>query len=580
MPQAINIVTSRVPGGSGSLVDIPHFYYGFEGSGTFIEVAVPSEVDLTGATGWNRRPSHVEDRMRRHYFGGQFKKNVVFTEFLTLHPMGITAPLAPTLTPVAGGTITASNQIGYLSFRHKNGPTIIHESNLSPGSSTVFLDGTQQRQWTLPGVAFDSRVTHVVLWVSVDGVLPKEVTERPIADVTFTENTPTGSLGDPPPVDGDGNLKQARGKPPYARFIVKYHRRAWFGGDLNHPARWWFSELDEFESVGDLNFVEHLENETIVGGGAAGDHLLSCGQTVSYAIQGWDESDLRIYKVSPAIGTIHHFGIINVNEILWVPTELGYYVYVPGAGFRPLMANDLQSYWRETYEANPAVFEDCFAADDRTAQLVKVLFPMDSDPKGFYLVAHYRKFDPSVGEGNTLPDWTFDFRNRADYTAGNLRPANKKQTALHTGSTDGFIRRENVLANDDDDQDTYQKLMQFEPPHYYPKRQVGSDDDGVEFNELTVFLVAEENDWTIEGRAGEDSAYLATTPSWTEDRKASRETIGNKTKVPKTSHYFRPTGLAGKGVIFKVKVPKAKGVEYRGLALGWGDSGTNPRPLI
>jgi len=492
---------------------------------------------------------------------------------------GIAPPdAAPGLTSAVGGALVG-NHIGYIAFRHKDGGTIIHESNLSPGSATLTLTGTEQRVWALPGAAPESRVTHVVLFASVDGALPKEVVELGISITSYTENTATGALGDPPPVDSDSNLKQARGVPPSTRFVVKYHHRAWYSGDPSHPARWWYSELHEFESVGSLNYVEHLETETVVGGGAAGDHIVSFGQTVSYAIQGWDETDLRIYKLSPSIGLTSHFGIVNINEILWFPSELGVYVYIPGAGFRPLMHRDLQSNWRDAYAAEPAAFEDCAAADDRGQRLFKLLVPYPVAPKARYYVAHYQSFDPSVGEGASFPDWTFDLRDRDDYALGNLRPFGKRRTDLHVGSGDGYIRLENLQANDDDDGDTYQKLMEFDGPHYLPTLQVGDDNEGSEFNELTLFLVSETSDWTIEGRAGDDNAYLATTPAWTKTVKASGKTVGNKTYVAKTSHHLRPTGLSGKGVIFRVKILKAKGVEYRGLALGWGN-GQQSRPLI
>ena len=571
---ALDIVTTLDLNVTTDLLGVGHLYYGVEGSGVFTEIAIPA-----GVTGLNRRPSHVEDRQHRRYVAGQWNKLLVLTEFKTLHVAGIAGPAAaPGLTSTTGGALTG-NHIGYIAFRHKSGSTIVHESNLSPGSATLTLTGTEQRVWTLPGSAPETRVTHVVLYVSVDGALPKEVTELAITAVTHTENTATGALGDPPPVDSDGNLKQARGVPPYTRFVVKYHRRAWYGGDPAYPARWWYSELDEFESVGILNYVEHLETEAVVGGGPAGDHIVSFGQTVSYAIQGWDEADLRVYKLSPSIGLTSHFGIVNINEILWFPSELGVYMYIPGAGFRPLMHRDLQSYWRDEYAANPAAFEDCTAGDDRTQRLFKLLVPYATAPKARYFVGHYQNFDSSVGEGGSLPDWTFDLRDRDDYAVGNLRPIGKRRTDLHVGSGDGYVRLENVAANDDDDGDTYQKLMEFDGPHYLPTLQVGDDNEGSEFNELTMFLVSETSDWTIEGRAGDDFAYLATSPAWTKVVKASGKTVGNKTYVAKSAHHLRPTGLSGKGVIFRVKIPKAKGVEYRGLALGWGN-GQQSRPLI
>ncbi len=529
-------------------------------------------------------------RHKRRYIAGMFKKILVFlaAEGQTLHLAGISKPGAPTLTAVAGGTINASNNIGYIAFRHKYGTTIIHEGNISDGSATITLNGTQQRQWTLPGSAPDVRVTHVVAYVSVDGALPKEVFERPITDVTFTENTATGALGAPPPVDSQGNLRNARGIPPYTRFLSKYHRRAWYFGDPDFPYRLHYSELDEFESVGSLNYIDMLENETVVGGGAGGDQFNSFGQTVSYGVQGWDESDLRIFRTSPSIGCISHFAIVNINELLYLPSEMGPMVYVPGAGFRPLAHRELLTYWREQYEANPDAFDDCIADDDRSSAIYKllVIYPgteTETNPKSRYFIGHYQGFDPSIGDGTALPQWTFDFRGREDSAMGRLRRPGSRRSDFYTGSCDGQVRKENVAANDDDDGDSYQKQFVIDTPHYLPKAQVGDDSECCEFTHVTIFLKSETSPWTLEARAGDDSAYLATTPNWpppgTPAVAASRETIGNRTRVPKTSHAFRTPGVAGKGVMFRVTIPRAHDIEYRGLALAWTD-GIQTRPVI
>jgi hypothetical protein len=557
---------------------IGHVEWSGEGCAEWQEVSLPSGVTTLDR---KHRPSVTEDRHKRRIIAGQFSKPLIFDEALQLNIAGIAAPVAaPGLAAVAGGTINASNNIGYIAFRHKIGNTIVHESNLSPGSSVVSLDGTEQRDWTLPGSAPETRVTHVVAYVSVDGALPKEVFEKPIATATFTEDTATGALGDPPPVDVLGNLRNARGVPPYTRFVVKYHRRAWYGGDPRFPYRWWYSELDEFESVGSLNFIEHLENETITGGGSAGDQLASFGQTVSYAVQGWDESDLRIYRTSPSIGCISHFAIVNINELLYLATELGPYVYVPGAGFRPLAHRDLLTYWREEYKANPDGFDDCIADDDRIGSIYKLLVVYPTSPRSRYFIGHYQGFDPSIGDGSTLPQWTFDIRAREDSAMARLRPGpGVKRTEFFTGSCDGYVRQENVASNNDDDADTYQKKMVIEPRHFFPKGQVGDDTEACEFQYTTILLRSELSAWTLEARSGDDEAYLAGQPQWSQDVPASLETHGNLTRVAKTSHNFKLANVSGNGVTFRVTIPKAQAVQYRGLALAWGD-GIQQRPFV
>lgn len=586
----VNIFLSREEA-IGPTFGVGHFYWQGEGCGEFGDAV--NEVSLpSGVTTFDRRPAHTEDRFKRRYVAGMYSKIVVFLEDQTLWAAGIHKPAAPGLAAVGGGTINASNNIGYVAYRQKIGSTIVHEGDISDGSATVALNGTQQRQWTLPTTAPDDpRVTHLVAYVSVDGALPKEVFEVTLGTASHTEDTATLALGDPPPVDGQGNLRNARGVPPYTRFVSKYHRRAWYFGDPLFPFRLWYSELDEFESVGPLNYLDMLENETVTGGGAGGDQFASFGQTVSYGIQGWDESDLRIFRTSPSIGCISHFAIVNINELLYLPSEIGPMVYVPGAGFRPLAHRELLTYWRDEYEAHPDAFDDCIAEDDRSSAIYKllVIYPRvtsaadpfgDTSPASRYFIGHYQGFDPSVGDGSALPQWTFDFRAREDSAMGRLRRSGSRRSDFYTGSCDGQIRKENVESDDDDDGDAYEKLLTIDTPHYLPKAQVGDDSEGCEFTAATLYLKSEFSAWTIESRAGDDSAYLITNPNWTETVPASAETLGNRSRVPKTSHAFgRITDTAGKGVMFRVKIPKARSVEYRGLALAWVD-GIQVRGLV
>ena len=162
---------------------------------------------------------------------------------------------------------------------------------------------------------------------------------------------------------------------------------------------------------------------------------------------------------------------------------------------------------------------------------------------------------------------------------GRLRRPGSRRSDFYTGSCDGLIRKENVESNDDDDGDGYQKLMTIDTPHYFPKGQVGDDNDGLEFEFVTIFMRSEISPWTLEARAGDDTAYQATNPCFTEPVPASRVDIGNRSLVPKTSHPIKLESTAGKGVMFRVKIPKARSVEYRGLALAWAD-GMQNRSLI
>lgn len=554
------------------ITNAPQFNYARPGSNLYAQRSLPGGIGSHPG----RPPCKVEHR-KRHYIQGQFARGLVFTEFGGLHPIGLTAPPAAVAVATAGGTMTAGNYIAYFELRHKVGTTVVHRSNLGVGSATFSLSGTQQVSWTIPATFADSRGTHVGLLLSRDGALPAEQAEVTVGTAALTSNN--NILGYVPPVDPDGNIKQARGVPPYARYVTKYHRRAWYGGDPNNPSRWWYSELDEFESVGVLNYIDYLEGETVVGGGPAGDTLVGFGQSVHYAIQGWDEADFRIHRAGPAIGCISHFSIVSIDDILWFASEFGVYAYIPGVGARPLMAQDFLSEWRAEYAANEAIYEACEGADDRVSHVYKLRLAFPTNPRSRYWIGSYQHFNPSIGDMEGLPDWTFDRRDRLDSAMGTLRSEGSKRSVFYTGSCDGHIRKENVESNDDDDGDTLGKPLIFETPHYMPGEQAGDDNAGFDFNDLTMFLQSEPKSWVIEGRAGDDQAYLATVPDWTFPVPASQEVRGNQTRVAKTAHHFTPRGVSGKGAIFKVTIARARNARYRGLALGWTDGHQN-RGLI
>lgn len=546
----------------------PKFYYGRPGSALFHERFLPLGIGNYP----QRKPCKIE-HLKRHYITGQFTRGLVFTEFEGLHAIGLNAPPQAVVVAASGGSITAGVYIGYMELRHKVGTTVVHRSNLGTGSDSFTLDGTEQRTWTIPATFTDARATHVGLLVSRDGSLPGEVAEVTVGTTTLTEDNDV--LGYIPPVDSDGNLKQARGVPPYARYLVKYHKRGWYGGDPNFPARWWYSEIDEIESVGSLNYVDMLDGETVTGGGSASDTLLVTGQTSADAIQGWEEADFRISRVSPDVGCISHWSIVNISGVLWLATEMGVYTYIPGAGFRPMMFDDFLTEWREEYAANERVYEQCTAGDDRESRVYKLLLSFTSLPRSRYWVGSYAHY---ASEGTA--DWMFDRRNRVDSAMGMLRAAGSKRSAFFTGSCDGHLRRENVQSNSDDDGDTLGKPFIFETPHFLPGSQQGDDNQAFAFNDVTIYLKSEERPWTIEGRGGDDQAYLATRADWQPPTQpASQDLRGNRRRTPKTSHHFHPTTLSGKGAIFKVTIPRALDARYRGLALGWTDGHQN-RGLI
>jgi hypothetical protein len=449
------------------------------------------------------------------------------------------------------------------------GTHTVHEGNLSAGSATIAFTGTQQRAWTNIPTAADPRVTHVVLWVSIDGALPREVIELALGTTSYTENTADAALGDTPPVNSSGELTNSRGVPPYTRFCLIYNSRAWYFGDPTYPYRLWYSELDEMESVGALNYMDLKGRETIVAGAFLGDSLGMMGQSVIYLLQGFDVEDFVLNKVDATVGCINHFGILNINGVTVWPAELGYFAWY-GAP-RYTMKGLMRSEWRRQYKAAPHAFEGdttdgAQIVDDRANSVFKFLVSYDDAPCSRYWICSYYDVDPTMGGGGQW-EWTFDYRDRRDSAVGVLATLDTARGEVFTGSCDGFVRQENVLADADDDGDAYAKKMTLETGALAPENQKGTWVEGNEFTWADLFVMAENNDWTLEGRAGDDTAYLLGIAPFVRNKKASAATAAGRQLVPLTSHKEKLSNLAGKTLSFKITVIAPLDVEYRGLAL-------------
>lgn len=558
------------------ITNAPRIYSHPPGSDTFTSLSVPDSQLYP-----NRRPAHITFEDVKIVVG-PFQRGIVITPASAAPSgdaawmLGITAPaVAPTLAAAGGGTIPAGNHIGYFSYVHIDDGVDIHESDLSPGSNTLTLSGSQQREWTWDESDAEPRVTHIRLYVSVDGAVPAFVADVPIGDPdTLTEDVT--AYGPTPPVDSDGNLTNARGVPPYARYVEKYNDRAWYGPDPVLPHRFWYSERDEPESVGPLNFFDFKDRESLTSMRKAGTDLVTQGAHCTYQVTGYDESDFQMRKVSDSIGCLSFFAAVAINEVLWFPAQLAVYVYIPGGAIRNMMGDDLSGWWATEYKANPSIFEASVAVHDKEESLYKLLLVYPTLPRSRYLIGHYRDIDPANGGAGPMR-WTFDYRGRADSGIGILYDAGTLRESVYSGSCDGFIRAENDYDNDDDDEDSYGKRLEFDTAHFLPKHGKGSAVDGALLQLLDMFVQSEEKAWRVEVRAGEDFAYLALNPSWARNVRASGSTVAGRTRVARVGHQFT-VFRSGKGYIIRVIQERPRGFTYAGLGFTWAQ-GLNARPL-
>jgi hypothetical protein len=454
----LNVVIASGSTGLGIYVNVP-------GSPIMEPLTVPGGVGQ-----FPRYPDVVEYR-REHFIVGQPTSNLILLDdWLKLYKLGMEAPAtAPTLATTGGGTQTGDH-IGYVTFRQKIGDAIIHESSGSDPSATITFTGTQQRAWSSLPTTTDVRVTHIVLYVSVDGAEPREVVELTEGTTTHTENIDPALFGQIMPTNN--------GVPPYARFCEIYHDRLWLSAGDD---RVWYSELEDFESFGENSYIPTRDGERVTALRRVRDQLVVGCRRVSYDIQGYDEQDFNMRKISPSIGFLSHFAAKNIDERLWFPSEDGMYIY-DGAAFVNTMDGKLRGYWREQFSENLIAFNAALAGLDSRWGVYRLLIKKGLPLRSFYWIGSYRDLET----GRPIR-WSLDIRAREDSSIGQFDTGDGAYTTV-TASCDGQIREENVDSNGDDDGDTYQKQMTILTGADYVGDAGGGLDHGKRFKDLEVYV--------------------------------------------------------------------------------------------
>ena len=490
------------------------------------------------------------------YILGQFAPNVLVAPEGFGYIMGIAPPATAPVVTTSGTGITGT-AVCYITFvrRHPTSNRVIHESSPSPGFTVVLTN--QGRSWgTLP-VITDLGITHLRGYVSMDGAAPRRAWEREVGVTTVVENLATLSLG--------STLKFDRDPPPYGSIGAVYHDRLWLV-DPNDTTKLWFSKQFEPESFTPLNFISLLDGERITALHKHGDVLLVFSRNCTYALTGWSVDDFVFRKINPTIGCISHYSIVDIYGDTWFASKDGVIAY--NGGFRNLMEDVNTGGWRVEYDSSSTTrtaYENSQAVIDEQRRAYKLHIPV---PNAYYWVGF---FEAMYAGETTQPDWTFDIRNRTDTCQGLLRQANSALDIVYTGSTDGFVRRENVTTNFNDDGDSFNMKMQVIFKHFLMGDPGGAIFDGKMFTELWTYVQAENSAWYLALYGGDEYANDFTAPAqWDDDVAASA--VANK--PPKTVHYHKPTKVSGRGLTVRIEASTPNAVKVRGFGGKYGPGTT------
>ncbi len=540
----------------------------------------------------SRRMSGVYYR-RTAYLHGKYSRGLVrFEGSADLFATGIEAPPAPSAATDGAGAVVGQ-VIYYVEARHKIAGEIVHRSNLSSGSNTVTAASNDilvnlPVETDIPSPD-DERVTDLGIYRSTDGGLPRFVAEVTLGTATYLDNATTGSLGSTPPLTSSGlAVANRRGIPPYGRWVRKWHNRLWISGIPDQPYRTFYSEVDEFESFGTDNYIDTREGESTSGLAPCEDQLLFFCFTCTYEVTGYRASDFVIRKSHPSLGCISHFSIVNYDDnkrekLLWA-SQRGVVQYDGGYKF---VMEDMERYWKEDFEANREAYMNSQATEDWEEHWYKLLVitpkrlvgselvddvetPVEVTVNSWYYIGHYLRWHPSFVGGDPQMMWSLKLRARKDSAIGYLVDDEGTRVNYAMGC-DGYIRRENIPWDDDDDGDLLRKRLRVKSGHIYARTPGGDVMDGALLDTFWLHLQAEEDAvflslWGGEDQAAEPNADGVQPPAhWEEEFQPGEATDGGQAFVPAIRRYTVPT-VPGPGHTWETLVHAPRGVRIS----GWG----------
>lgn len=520
--------------------------------------ALTSRTVPSGLTNVNKKPSFAKYR-RTVVISGKWTRGLVYRDDLDkFFVLGIAPPSTKPTLVAAGTGDQVGPFIGFYTFVHKDGATVVAESGPSPASTTVTATSASQIAWSgILATSPDTRVTHIRLYRSDGGNDPRQVVELAIGTTTYTDTVHTLNLG--------VVMKDAGGVPPYTAYNCTYNKRIFYAGDPTYPDRIWYSESEDPENVDSLNFFKTTSGEAVTGLGTANNQLVICTANTTDVLQEFQSGDFALLNKSNSIGCISHFSMVNIHDRLWFASQAGVYVY--DGSFKYVTA-DLRAFWKSDYAAHPTEYEQCFAADDRPEYCYILSIPFTSPPIGgtgtFRWVAYYLPFEPSVGGGEAQPWWFFDKRTRMDKSLGLLTYGNVR-FRLYVGSADGYLRQEDVDSDSSDDSDTFLKALTITTKHFLMDEPGGDSESGKNLIDFWSYVESESNAWKVSVYGGDESATGQLNPNWKDDVAASAQA----TQVEKTVHPHVPEQVSGRGFSWKYTANSPVSMKWRGFGGNW-----------
>jgi len=188
------------------------------------------------------------------------------------------------------------------------------------GVEAFTLDGSGPTSGSPSGVSIlpVSRATHLELWLSIAGGLPRLVMQLPVGTTSVAESLSAGQLGE--------TFIGAFERFPRCTMNTIYHDRQVMAGDPDNPDTVYLSDLFLPERYAGLS-LRTRSGDPVTGLLGMRDYCLIFTRDQTYVLQGYTTSDFTLTLLEQSLGSVGH----NCNKIVhgsaYIWTEKGPYMY-------------------------------------------------------------------------------------------------------------------------------------------------------------------------------------------------------------------------------------------------------------
>jgi hypothetical protein len=193
-------------------------------------------------------------------------------------------------------------------------PNYLQISHMGP----LLLEGTAPAGAASAVIVPVTRATHLELWLSMNGDLPRLAMRVPVGTTEVEESVADDELGEA--------FITSFMRFPRCRFNAIYHDRQIMAGDPENPDTVYLSALYYPERYEGLYFRTR-DGQSITGILSTRDYCLVFTRSTTYMLQGYTDTDYSFTVVDQSLGAVGHQCnvVIHGNPYVW--TEKGPYMF-------------------------------------------------------------------------------------------------------------------------------------------------------------------------------------------------------------------------------------------------------------